>query len=203
MKTNTWLPVFSGFYNTIFEADFDNELDYLMSDQCIPKEILDFFYSSKLYYDECERYNKEVSKEVTKIIERELKTLGFLKSIKFQALKSPKEYNFVDDAIEIVFTKKNIQNIKKFIKENYELWTDYLRRYTSCDGFWSSYNSSPESGNWKDIDECLYHKHKCGSILEFICSINNITETTLYEDLEVYPYIDIDKLQEEFIEHSI
>lgn len=204
MITKTWLPVFSGFYGTIFECDFDNEIDYLRNDEKITEEIIDFFYSSDLYFDEYKNYNKEVSEKVTRIIEGELKALGFLKSIKFEELRSPREYNFANDAIDIkiVFTKKNVQNIKKFIEENYETWADYLRsRHTSYDGFLSSYDNSPKSKDWEDICECLTDSHKCGSILEFICIENEITEYTLYEKMEVYPYIDVEALKKEYNEN--
>jgi len=29
IKANTWLPIFPGFYETIFDEDFESELDYV------------------------------------------------------------------------------------------------------------------------------------------------------------------------------
>ena len=37
-KIPTWLPVFPGFYNTIFDAQFDQELEYLKEQGELPDD---------------------------------------------------------------------------------------------------------------------------------------------------------------------
>lgn len=205
MKTQTWLPVFTGFYNTIFESDYDYELEYLKSEKELDEEVIDFFWSSKQYQKIEEEYQDSVCQQCTKFIEEELQFHGLVKSIKMEKLVSPKYYNFHNDSIniEVSFTSSNVENIKKYIKENFEDWTKFLKDcYTSYDGFMSSYDNTPDSEDWSDLDECLEHHHKAGAILQFICSMMKIGHHTLYQNLETSIYIDAEELVKEYLENN-
>ena len=187
MKVKTYLPVFSGFYNTIFEPCENAEIDDINNNRT-SKEL------GPITYDDCkfdyDGYFKEVAEQCCDIIEYELGK--YVSKITLEELISPKEYNFHNDSIncEIELTEKNIKAINKTIFDNLDLFEDYLQRYKSCDGFISFY--SEYASDWlndKTIKaEVLKHEHKLGSILEFICQILEIDDMTLYENLEVYIY---------------
>lgn len=191
MKTfKTFLPIFNGFYNTIFEADGeDQEIDTINSERKIKNLPEISFDDCNFNYDE---YHKEVSIAVTNYIEKELKDLNFIDSIRFENLYSPKEYNFNNDSIniEIDLTIDNIKEIKKFLYDNLDLYKQYLKdNYTSCSGF-ISFNPNTLEG-WqeitKDFTDYSEKMHYLGSILEFICQENEIDIDSMFESItDVY-----------------
>jgi hypothetical protein len=187
MKTiKTYLPIFSGFYNTIFEANGeDEEIDNINSERKL-KNL------PPIDYDDCNfdynEYCRDVSIQCTNYIEKELKELNFISSIQFEALKSPKEYNFANDSIniEIELSEDNIKEIKKFLYNNLDEYKQYLiNNYTSYSGFSSSYPNTLQG--WqeitKDFNDYTENGHYLGSILEFICQINDINSDTMYDSL--------------------
>lgn len=188
MKTiETFLPVFPGFYGTIFEADTESEL-YSQNqerDSSLPEiEYDDLDFDNK-------EYENEVVKQCTSFIEDQLKPMGLVTAIRFQSINSPREYNFANDSgnIEIDLTNKNIKAIKDYLKANADAYAKYLKgTYTSCDGFWSHYGNSIEE--WSDYTDGFKvwdnHAHHLGSVLQFICWNEDITDESMYESLEVY-----------------
>ena len=191
MKTfKTYLPIFTGFYNTLFEPDGeDQEIDDI-NGQRTAKNLL------KISYDDCkfdyDAYHKEVSIAVTNYIEKELKDLNIVSEIKFEALYSPREYNFSNDSINIKIdlSEDNIKEIKKFLYDNLDEYKQYLiNNYTSYDGF-ISFNPNTLEG-WqeitKDFNDYSEKEHYLGSVLEFICQMNEINIENMYESLnDVY-----------------
>ena len=172
----TWCPIFPGFYNTLFEMDNDGVLDNLNEDREDPEREAHKFGDQEITYDNCEwdykQYQIDVSKKVVSVIEDKLKEmLPAIKEVNFQELRSPREYNFSNDAIDIeVIVSNSLRGqIMKFLKDNHEAWDKYLKeRYTSCSGFMSSYENSAEgwigeTKNYTDLDS-----HYLGSILQFI-----------------------------------
>ena len=88
MKTETYLPIFKGFYGSIFEPDETNEIDYI-NELRAEKELREIDYDDcKFNYSE---YYKDVSKCLVDEIADELSE--FVESIEFQQLKSPQFYN--------------------------------------------------------------------------------------------------------------
>lgn len=185
MKTfKTFLPVFTGFYNTIFEADGEEQEISDINNQRTAKNL------PEINFDDCTfnyaEYSKDVSIAVTKYIETELKDLNILTSIKFEALYSPKEYNFSNDSIniEIELSEDNIKEIKKFLYNNLDEYKQYLNNnYCSYDGFMSFHPNTFEG--WleltKDFNDYSNEKHLLGSVLEFICQMNEINIENMYE----------------------
>ena len=128
---------------------------------------------------------------VHEFIENQLKELGIVNTIKFQSISSPREYNFVNDSgnIEIELTELNILAIQEYIKTNETNYRQYLAdTYTSYDGFISSYSN--EVCDWyeytNDFSDFSGRMHYLGSILEFICKNEGITDDMMYNFLEIY-----------------
>ncbi len=181
MKYQTYLPHFTGFYNSLYESadtekingdnsELENELSY---------ENYDFDFES--YYNECAR-------AIAGEIETALKDENLVTSIKFEELRSPKEYNFYNDSInvEIEITPDNYENIRKVIQKNLVEFNDYLKEnYTSRSGFISHYSNS--INDWVEmIDQKTFDKpeHQIGSILNFICcEVLSINESAIYENV--------------------
>jgi len=187
-KFNTYLPVFQGFYGTIFEADNEeSEIDDI-NQQRDEKGL------KPITYDECtwdyEDYNLNVSKECTNAIESKLQEiLGGKVIITFQELRSPKYYNFSNDAIdvEINLNKAAYETILQILADNKETFFNHIReRYTSCSGFFSSHSN--DANEWiKSLKNKKDLEHKLGAVLEFILiEVEEYEADSLYNDIETH-----------------
>jgi len=177
----TYLPIFTGFYNTIFEpCNEDSEVDDI-------NNLRESEGLKPIGYDDCQwdykDYFGRVSEQCAEVIESELKGLGLIESIEYENLYSPKEYNFRNDSINIAIelTEDNIKAIGKYLNENIDPFKVYIKdKYTSCSGFISSYSNNVN--DWIDSDS-LEHKHKLGSILGFILLDNAFDQFELFDQL--------------------
>lgn len=172
MKIKTYLPVFPGFYGTIFEPSEDSEIEYVNDERKkkgLPKVDFD---DMRFNYDE---YRNDVAKKACNFLERELS--DYVKSIKFDELRSPRFYNYSNDSINCIIEPK-IKPIRKYLSDNSEAFDQYLKdQYTSYDGFISSYDNN--RGDFME-GQPFAHRHKLGSILEFICQNEGINQESLY-----------------------
>lgn len=176
-KIKTFLPVFVGFYNTIWEYNTENVL-YCINQERIEKNLTPIeFYNLNINYKE---YENDVAIQFCKSLENILNE--FIEKIEFENIYNPKTYNFSNDSINCVIIPK-IDNIKKFIYENKEKFTEYLKRnYTSCDGFLSHYSNDFYSWerDTKEFTDFSINGHFLGSILHFIYNL------TIDDDLNIY-----------------
>lgn len=181
MKTiKTYLPLFSGFYGTIWESE---EGAFCSEYECDYDDLI-------VDYD---AYNKDVVLGIIDFVESNCE---FIKSITFENICSPKYYNFSNDSANVSIALKK-REFKKYLNDNKEALDNYLREhYTSRDGFWSSYGNSfeqwkEETDNFKNLEN-----HYLGSLLQFYFENEDITEYDAYEMNEVYIdcYITIDKV---------
>jgi hypothetical protein len=182
MKIQTYLPVFTGFYESLFDLDTDN-----------------FCEEHDCSYDDLEidynGYMIAVSKSLCIEVGRQMS--DFIGTIKFESLESPKYYNYSNDSINVLIgpIKENISN---YIYEHKDEFCKYLRdNYTSCDGFVSSHSNSFDE--WEQLTKNFrsfkVHTHYLGSVLQFIAENEEITEEDLYynvmEQIDEYEYIKI------------
>jgi len=186
MKTiKTYLPIFQGFYNTMYEPDEEQEI-YNINQQRVEKNL------SEINSEQCifnyPEYTKDISIAVCNYLETELKDINILTTIKFEAVSSPKEYNFSNDSIniEVELTDENIKNIKRFIYNNLDKYKQYLiDNYTHHSGFISFYSN--DFNDWLKITNFFndYSKkyHYLGSVLEFICQMNEINNDSMFDSI--------------------
>lgn len=184
-KVDTWLPVFSGFYNTIWESDRDEEMEIEHINERRKEKGLSPIEWDAVKWD-YEKYKEDVVKGVTDKVCLELASQGFIESYELQKLVSPREYNFTNDSINVamVLNDENKKAIAAYLKENKEAFDKYIkRRYTSYDGLFSRYSN--DTNEWlSDLDAALSHAHKLGSILDFILLNEDADlEMSIYEDL--------------------
>lgn len=182
MEYKTFLPVFKGFYNSIWEFNFK----YIEEDLKEQRQELGL-YSDFDVNDidiDYQEYEENIARQVCDKIESELS--NYVEKIIFENVYNPKRYNFSNDSINIKVIPK-IENIKNFIYENKNEFCEYLKNnYTSCSGFISHYSRNFE--DWqeltKDFSDYSENGHMLGSILQFICNIEDITEFNLYDYIE-------------------
>ncbi len=176
----TYLPLFSGFYGTIWESDESN-----------------FCYENDCTYDDLDIDYKQYERDVVLGIMDFIKdNCEFIKDIKFEKICSPRAYNFSNDSANVAITIKK-REFKKYLNDNKEALNNYLKEcYTSYDGFNSYYGNSfeawqEETNNFVNLDN-----HYLGSLLDFYFVNENITEYDAYEMNEVYidSYISINKV---------
>lgn len=178
----TWLPVFPGFYGTIFEPQEENEI-YSINQERANNKL------EPLKYDDIEfdytQYYQDVCESVVELLESALIQHGVIESIKYECLSSPKEYNFYNDSIhvEIVPTEK----LSQYINDNWSLFVDYIKgRYTSRSGFISFFSNDAEEWKKETDNFTCFGQHELGSCLEFVCQNERIDDEYLYYGMEAY-----------------
>lgn len=115
MNIETYLPVFPGFYKTIFESD---------------DEDVDFHVWKNDVAEECCAY---VAKHLTRILKTPFEIVS-------QDVWSPREYNVHNDIMNCEITFESYEKITAYLKKEEVAFFDYLKdRFTSYDGFASNY----------------------------------------------------------------
>lgn len=172
MKISTFAPVFRGFYSTIFELDIDNWL-----------------YEEKLDYEDVEIDYKTYETDVAKLCCAWIEdNCEFINSVEFEAVSSPREYNFANDSINCIIDI-NIDEFRAYLLENEESLNQYLKdHYTSYDGFWSSFSNSfaewrEETNDFKDLD---VDGHRLGALLSFYFENEYAEDEPAYDDMYYY-----------------
>lgn len=197
MKIETWLPVFPGFYNTIFEPPEDAEIDDINSQRELnglkPIEFDDIEFDYR-------EYNERVATACVGYIEDELSNIFKNKiSIEMQKVNSPREYNFHNDSIDVVMkvSRTFLKELKKYLKDNYREFSQYIKdSYTGYDGFISSYSNNP--GTWMAtyLDNIENNGHYLGSLLEFVCQNEDINEHNMFDSICSETYLSAINYQE-------
>ena len=190
MKTKTissFLPVFTGFYGTHFELDLDN-----------------YLHEEKLDYDDIkidnEQYEKDVAEACCSWIEDNCE---FIKKVVYEAISSPREYNFYNDSINCIIDV-DVEAFREYLIENEEALNKYLKdRYTSRDGFWSSYSNSfaewrEEINDFRDLD---VDGHRLGALLGFYFE-NEYDESEPAID-DMYYYVQENVYEGEYISSNL
>jgi len=179
MKTKeikSFCPIFPGFYSTLFELNTEN-----------------YLYEEKLDYDDIEidykQYEKDVAKECCSWVED---NCPFINKVLFENVVSPKYYNFTNDSINCTIDV-DVEAFAAYLIENEEALNKWLKeKYTSYDGFSSSYSNSfaewkEETNNFIDLD---IDGHRLGTLLDFYFDNEeddynyNAYETMCYDVME-------------------
>lgn len=191
-KFETYLPVFSGFYNTFWEYDEDQRE----------------YENSEVDY---EKYQKDIVIGICRTLPDYLSCVN---SIELQEIISPREYNFANDSANVIINV-DVTELRNLIFENEEYFREYIKdHYTSYDGFISHHSNSFE--DWTVETERFTNfkedSHKLGSLLtalfyldgeeesdfaERVKELNGIYESN-YESEPTWNMISDDQLNETF-----
>tara|TARA_Y100001937_G_C7014084_1_gene282336 strand:+ start:21 stop:629 length:609 start_codon:yes stop_codon:yes gene_type:complete len=175
-KIETFLPLFPGFYGTIFEPYEDSEIEHI-NDLRNDKGLDD------IGYDDCEwnydDYNERVAERCVDFVEWELKEMEL--KFTYQGIQSPRFYNYSNDSINVEIELKDMDKIIQYLNENEDEFRQHIKeRYTSCSGFISHYSNN--SDDWiDDLKSEVTLSHKLGAILEFILINEGVTTMNMYE----------------------
>ena len=168
MVVNTWLPVFPGFYETPFSYDkelYDKEegINAERAEKGLPP-------LSELETD-WEDFEREVAEACVEILDEWFVNNGFVYDIKFEGVHSPREYNYMNDIvnIQIVLEDSNLEKIKNYIERNLEKFSEFLEEeYTARDGFIPWYSNKAEDWTGEAFNDTVEDEHKLGALLNFI-----------------------------------
>lgn len=149
MRTiETFCPAFPGFYGTHFEIEQDEE----RTDEPTRKEYLQAM--------------NDVARNCCAWVSQELDKTGIVRSVEFQAVVSPREYNFTNDTINCKI-KYSIRALRRYLDENSVAFDAFCKeRFSSRPGFCSFFpNEGKEYTNdfIKEKEEALI-----GVLLEFV-----------------------------------
>ena len=167
----SYLPVFKGFYGSIFECDEENSIE-----------------EGKTYDDytfDYEDYRNRVANACVIAIGKQLTEFGII--VEFQALQSPKYYNYSNDTINVAYTleSNSFQKVIDYCKDNEDEFAEYLENhFKSYDGFMSFFDYDVET--W--YNEYLNLEHEkistiLGSVLDFCLTNEDYNSDWLYEQV--------------------
>ena len=176
MKVQTFLPVFNGFYNTLFENIIDKAVDIELNNTDLDYDDFNFNFDS---------IKKEISKDAVSKIEKKLNEIGIDCTINFETLIRPREYNFSNDSINIEIDFQKFSQVIEILEQNFEKFSQYIKdNYTSRSGFISNHSSC--ASDWiEDLkNDAENESHKVGAVLDFILQqIEEYKDKNLYFDL--------------------
>lgn len=178
---DTWLPLFKGFYNTIWDGDA--ELTQYCNEYNVDSDDVEVDWH---------RFRNDVTITLVSKMEEDLIEMEFIESMAFQSIISPKYYNYNNDSINVVIVP-NVDSINKYIVNNINEFDEYLKkRYTSYDGFTSfRFNSAVEWAH-DTIDFTMLDKdsHVLGALLDFILTNEGIEDDDYLSRVDENMYFD-------------
>jgi hypothetical protein len=185
----SYLPFFSGFYNTAFSADdslYEYERENGLSDS-------DYTFDSKSYEkDVCERFSALLPNFVPFIVKCE-----------YETVISPKYYNYTNDSCNVQITF-DVEKINAFVIENKAEIIDYYnkngnkyrRKWGYLDSFKSFIYPSFISAEYSDefINELLSGILEAADdnddFLQFVCDFfafkHGDLENNIWCDIDIY-----------------
>lgn len=185
MKVATFLPLFSGFYHSIWSENIDFEEEQII-EAYNEENGTNLNWSDFNWKYDYERYSKAIAEGIINYIKEEYPNL--ITGYEFEKLVQPKEYNFSTDSINISLEVDKAV-LMALIAENREKLTEKIKeKYTSCSGF-ISWHSNKYEDWFEDIVTEQDHEHKVGSIIGMICE-DDFEESSISEWVQAYEYID-------------
>jgi len=164
MKVGTWLPVFPGFYQTVFEADNeDSELEYINEERrALGKGPIE-------NYDAFDLDNETSSVATAKLccswVDNELSSMGIVRSVKYEGMVPLRCYidnGFINAEIDL-----NYKKMIAYLEAHLEEFDEHLKeRYTVREGFFPLFHNT--SRRWIDYHIKENLPHCVGQCLDFI-----------------------------------
>jgi hypothetical protein len=216
-KFETWLPVFPGFYGTIFECSSEEqELENINEIRSTPDPFGQRVFG-KVKFDHCEwdyeTYNQEVVQKCTKVVQGMLYDVKLIEYMKYQSISSPKEYNFRNDSgnVEVGMTEDQLDALDLFLQKHWKSFEKYIHdKHTSRSGFISFHSN--DATEWREETE-MFHvfpdTYKLGAVLDFCVRVlvkedgeyEGCYEEWLYYAIVDYPSISVDNYDEVTTKH--
>jgi len=173
ITTDTYCPIFPGFYETEFDVSDDAVDSQLSSEEEFRERYpelssLTWDYIVEKFWESVDYAGARL--EIAKACVASLPKLypGIVISAEFQELRSPREYNFANDAINCRLVL-DTDKIREILAENLAEWDAWLgERYTDRSGFISFYPNTAEkwegdTNGYEDLSG-----HYGGAVLDFL-----------------------------------
>ena len=181
----TIAPGFSGFYNSIWDFDYDyvvtdiNELREEKELEPIDSDIIDIDFTS---------YKNYIGKEYCKALTLNILDKQSILMVEFKEIDSPREYNFTTDKIVCDVTI-DTGKVSEWVKANREDLAKYVHeRFMPRDGFMPFYSNDIDV--WDEVttgftnfdfeDGWVY----INGIIEVMFNECNDEEMNIYSDIE-------------------
>ena len=201
-KQKSYLPIFTGFYNGVFDTDYALENAIYMYNE---EHDTDFTY---IDYNS-EEFKKDFGKLATEKVQDALTSI--LKSnkectfnLEFESVWSPNAYNYATDEVQITvnFDDNFLEIVKEYLTTNKENFGSYLeRRYgKSLRGctYWI-FNESEDPNLWinelSNVQGWKENKIDFSAVLDFILKNESYNADSLYWEIsdtgfDLYDYLD-------------
>ena len=190
-KQNSYLPIFTGFYNGLFATDYmlENAIDMYNNEHDTDFTYID--YNS-------EEFKKDFGKLATEKVQDALASIlksnkEYTFNLEFESVWSPNAYNYATDEIQITinFDDNFLEVVKTYLTNNKENFGSYLeRRYgDGLRGFTYWMFSESKDPNWKE------NKIDFSAVLDFVLKNESYNADSLYWEIsdtgfDLYDYLD-------------
>jgi len=188
---NTILPIFSGFYNSIFEFDREGEdIDWYNEENKTNYKFDDF----KFDYRE---YEERIASEIVDAVEVAIHdNLGIDVDLKFLGIDRPRFYNYRSDYIdtELSISESNLDKLKDLLRDNKEEFANYLEEnYKSRSGFVSffSYDFDEWLNDYLKFDSDKLSQAIQGA-LNFLLLNDDYSEWSIYDEISGEIYVNFE-----------
>lgn len=166
----SFLPVFSGFYETEFESILDNAIGEII-DSAIYEvlkngQVNEILLSCDTLSLHQNNFKADISKQCVIELQKKLSAEGIEVDIKFEKLFSPKFYNFTNDEIQCVYelNSDTLDDILSLVVDNYTLFDIYVKELFDSMNTFASFDNRI---SWEEVLE--RHSEFFGYILQFLC----------------------------------
>jgi hypothetical protein len=141
------IEFFSGFYESIHGAQFDNEIEQYLEENDKTSDDIDYTCDFKAYSKE---YVNQLNSEIDLNLE-------------FESLESPKYYNYSTDRIFCNINSADIEKLAEY--RNKPIFAELIKsRFTSRDGFSSFYSN--EVADWIEKPLAEYDHNELAVLLD-------------------------------------
>lgn len=201
-KQNSYLPIFTGFYNGLFATDYmlENAIDMYNNEHDTDFTYID--YNS-------EEFKKDFGKLATEKVQDALASIlksnkEYTFNLEFESVWSPNAYNYATDEIQITinFDDNFLEVVKTYLTNNKENFGSYLeRRYgDGLRGFtYWMFSESKDPNFWinelSNVQGWKENKIDFSAVLDFVLKNESYNADSLYWEIsdtgfDLYDYLD-------------
>lgn len=213
------LPIFSGFYGTVFDPDYALDVDYMVRSRL--ESLLDNAGAARNFPEkfcrkavqfcyentDIQRYQDAVVKFVATCTEKWLNKLlpadAGVRIVR-PLLYSPREYNFRNDCINALFQFRDYEKFRTYALSMLtdgsdsarDMWTAFLQHnFTTRSGFISFYSNDSDvwiekTDSFRHLDEIELWAIVSALFAADYCMSHIVRSDSVYEQMEVDMYQD-------------
>lgn len=185
MKTTSLLPLFTGFYESIFDpanSIYEQEYEYLttkegMTDEEVTARLREWNYRAAYI-----AISKDIAEGFAELMHDHFPELEL--KVSFVELISPIEYNFETDKIVVDLEFKTDELLKLVLKHECGLQDFIEAQFTPRSGFQPYYSNKLQ--DWKDDIKALEELDtvQIWTLFSALCEAEGLDDETLYDQVQ-------------------